>query len=1001
MILGVSPSISERLNDKSQVSESNAEVDESLDTTFQSTTKNIIEAILPIAFNEVSKSKKIEGANDMSEQLPLNRPSRLTSVRVNKASFKQISAETTIADGEKLTRDLAALREEIAPIAAKRFVMFKNKAVWFDREVAGLFPKFESGVLPSIGTNSHLASNYAGLDFEGFHFDTMTMNECLQSFRQGSGNPYLSGDNYMHFDNVTWNNCILTEETNGSNSLVVWSNGNSNWYNNSSYIVKLVPICRLRGKNAAAMNYAEAFSTWLELGLIPDGLTAGQERRFVEMFVVKALKTELLDCDHKRADLQPYDERQLIDINRGHWELFDLAMSKGDDMIEIQLPSEISLAARPPQLDVRLHGVCAIDFGTKSTIVVCRDGDARILRIGKGDYAEAPTMKDFENPTVIELRDINSFLAAYRKRIGRPFTEWDQVTVSHQAADAIFKDNSRGSSIYNSVFGELKRWAKDDQNYPILKDLRGTEQVIKPYVETKSIDEGDFDPIELYAYYLGLYINNMHRQIYLDYILSYPVNYRKEVREKIRASFERGLRKSLPPSLQSDDEMMKRFRVYLGASEPAAYAITALEQYGLEPRDIGDKTAYGVFDFGGGTTDFDFGIELVPKKHARNFHIEQFGSSGDVLLGGENIIELLAYEVYKDNIDEMRAKKIPFALPTGCKTFAGAETLVEQTRDAASHMNNRILAEKLRPIWEGGDGEELIGDAQQLNMFSNAKGDQGTGLVGVQLKIDAEKLNRVIEDRIRLGVENFFQSMAAAFRGKDTRPIHIFLAGNSCRSPIVKKLFDEYIAREEAGQYVLHLPLGMDEYKFDDSDTDADADSDSDADADSDSDADADADADADSDMELDQQRTGKTGVAFGLIRCRKGGKDVKIINRNVDKSDQMLFPYFLGDAGYNGKIFRVTIATDIEYGVWKYFTAADEPDFEVYYTSAPRALQSKMPIAEVSMVHCVIDDNEVSDDEEVGIYIRKVDPNTIEYAVGSADDFTGEFKGKTHSQKL
>ena len=58
MILGVSPSISERLNDKSQVSESNAEVDESLDTTFQSTTKNIIEAILPIAFNEVSKSKK-------------------------------------------------------------------------------------------------------------------------------------------------------------------------------------------------------------------------------------------------------------------------------------------------------------------------------------------------------------------------------------------------------------------------------------------------------------------------------------------------------------------------------------------------------------------------------------------------------------------------------------------------------------------------------------------------------------------------------------------------------------------------------------------------------------------------------------------------------------------------------------------------------------------------------------------------------------------------------
>ena len=52
-------------------------------------------------------------------------------------------------------------------------------------------------------------------------------------------------------------------------------------------------------------------------------------------------------------------------------------------------------------------------------------------------------------------------------------------------------------------------------------------------------------------------------------------------------------------------------------------------------------------------------------------------------------------------------------------------------------------------------------------------------------------------------------------------------------------------------------------------------------------------------------------------------------------------------------------------------------------------------------MAYCVIDDDEVSDDDDVGIYIRKVDPNTIEYAVGSADDFSSDFKGKTHSQKL
>lgn len=46
------------------------------------------------------------------------------------------------------------------------------------------------------------------------------------------------------------------------------------------------------------------------------------------------------------------------------------------------------------------------------------------------------------------------------------------------------------------------------------------------------------------------------------------------------------------------------------------------------------RVAYGVFDFGGGTTDFDFGIEYIPENRRRNFVIEQFGLKGDVLLGG-------------------------------------------------------------------------------------------------------------------------------------------------------------------------------------------------------------------------------------------------------------------------------------------------------------------------------------------------------------------------------
>lgn len=1065
----------------------------------------------------------------ITANLPTNRPSRCDAVRVNRTQFNHIFTDSAVAAGEKIARDLAALKDDIAGVADKRFVFFKNKKVWFDRDVAGLFPCMEKKDLPVYRCNqANQIRSFNNWEKDGFLFNVMTDTECKKTFNRYSGNPYLleNGDLKYH-SSVDYANAIITSTTRNDcikcyriNTDYFWEKGNCSGIKCDS-TVTLVPIFRLRGENAQPMTYIESLFAWITMSLLPEGLSHKQEKLYkdfmeaypkIEDYIqftdekisfdsirfkddilsgqftdtvfghnfdirgtlegilsgkqkytdsVDALKQELLRCDEKRANIQPYEERQLTDVNRGHWELFEVQDEQASDEAEVQLPKDELLYARPPQLDVRLNGTCAIDFGTKSTIVVCRDGEARMLRIGKGDYSKAPTLQDFENPTAIELRDVNGFLATYRNRIGRPFTEWNQATVSHQAAEAIFREQGTlGSSVYNSVFNELKQWAKDEDNWPILKDLQGNTQEIKPYLETGAMDDGnhggDFDPIELYAYYLGLYINNMHHQIYLDYILSYPVNYKKDVREHIRASFERGLKKSFPPALQKDKEMMRRFRVYLGAGEPVAYAVSALEGFGLEPKEPGEQVAYGVFDFGGGTTDFDFGIEYVPEKRNRNFVIEQFGFNGDVNLGGENILELLAYEVYKDNLPEMREKKIPFALPSECEPFAGSETLVRITKDASSHMNNRILAEKLRPIWEHTDGlQELTGDSVNIKLFSSDKDEKsGSYSVGVDIKIDAIKLAAVIENRIRQGVVNFFQSLYSAFKGKEVYPIHIFLAGNSCRSPVVKKLFEEFIAKEEAemvkqakeesgqdkdakGTFILHMPLSMEkDTKSSSSDiqsnntngaygnqsqseerkellqqfTDAVKDlSEKKTNDNSDTVQTPTEQALATSlEMDFDRRRTGKTGVAFGLLRCRRGGKDVEIINRNVDESGEMLFPYFLGDAGTSGNQFTVRIGRKVGYGTWTYFTVADEPEFELYYSSEPRALQGILSASQVSMVRCLLDDNEVNDDEEAGVYIRKVTPNLIEYAVGYKSDFDkeedafkAEFKGVIHQQSL
>ena len=45
----------------------------------------------------------------------------------------------------------------------------------------------------------------------------------------------------------------------------------------------------------------------------------------------------------------------------------------------------------------------------------------------------------------------------------------------------------------------------------------------------------------------------------------------------------------MPQSIIDNYDIMKDFNVVAGASEPAAYAVTALEQSGFKPRDENEK----------------------------------------------------------------------------------------------------------------------------------------------------------------------------------------------------------------------------------------------------------------------------------------------------------------------------------------------------------------------------------------------------------------------------
>ena len=81
--------------------------------------------------------------------------------------------------------------------------------------------------------------------------------------------------------------------------------------------------------------------------------------------------------------------------------------------------------------------------------------------------------------------------------------------------------------------------------------------------------------------------------------------------------------------------------------------------------------------------------------------------------------------------------------------------------------------------------------------------------------------------------------------------------------------------------------------------------------------------------------RTGKTGVAFGLLRSRKGGRDVKI--KGAEK--EAPFPFYLGEI--DDDYFKVKIKLDVPYGQWKEFAFADEETFEIYFTKEAGAVRA------------------------------------------------------------
>ncbi len=300
----------------------------------------------------------------------------------------------------------------------------------------------------------------------------------------------------------------------------------------------------------------------------------------------------------------------------------------------------------------------------------------------------------------------------------------------------------------------------------------------------------------------------MQNGVFLKYFLSYPVKYEKHQAEKIRESFEKGLKKSLPRHVFDDEKTAKRFKVELKASESCAYAISALKSYGFDKSDKLDKPVYyGVFDFGGGTTDFDFGKWEKSANPKFAYKMTHFSNGGDKYLGGENLLELLAWEVYAKNFQELKAKDIVIAKPNydriDTQRFG---SFMQNSREAC--LNLQEIASNLHPFLEKLDANiiEAIEEGEEFEIegFENEFKVQlfdrngGNSISVEDFKVDCKELLKFLKDKIDDGVANFFAGFSKVMAeniDNQCRAFHIFLGGNASKSVLVKQAFEN--AKEE------------------------------------------------------------------------------------------------------------------------------------------------------------------------------------------------------------
>ncbi len=211
------------------------------------------------------------------------------------------------------------------------------------------------------------------------------------------------------------------------------------------------------------------------------------------------------------------------------------------------------------------------------------------------------------------------------------------------------------------------------------------------------------------------------------------------------------------------------------------------------------------------------------------YKMTHFGSGGDKYLGGENLLELLAFEAYAQNFQTLKEKDIVIAKPNYDRINEQRFRSFMQ-KSSGARLNLQTIASNLRPFLENLDAHiiEAIEENEEFEIKGFEKDFKaqlfdrnGKEVEEIELKIDCKELLELLKSKMDDGVANFFAGFSKVMAeniDNQCRAFHIFLGGNASKSVLVKQTLEnakekqlkayKQMASKDDFAFILYEPLG-------------------------------------------------------------------------------------------------------------------------------------------------------------------------------------------------